>query len=292
MTNTDLSDNHYFHVCSDGNYASVLFRNETDFKAAMNRVAVCALLCRVVIVAFVLMDNHFHFVLRCRSGDDGLKFAGTFKRLTGKYNHDEYGENKSMHRVPVKVIPVEGGDYLKTLIGYVIKNPTKARKEMFYDYPWGTGGLYFRAAPKHEDAFCVREMSDDAVRKICRTRVKLPSEWRIANGFILPENYVDVEFVERLYKTTRAFMAFLSLNKDDVIERDYGDWNESVMNDAELRSERILLCREMFGTASLRQVSAPDRIRLARELRRRFLCSKRQVARIVQLPRATVEAKL
>lgn len=284
----------YYHICSDGNYASVLFRNTGDFKAAMNRVAVCALLNRISILAFVLMDNHFHFVVRGDREEACLAFVNRFKCLTGKYNSDVYNETATMRRLPIKVIPVGASNYLKNLIGYVIKNPTMARLEMFYDYPWGTGGCYFRRMPEPAQALYarVRDLTDDAVRKLCRTRVKLPLDWIIEDGIILPENYVDVDAVLNLFRTTRAFMTFLSANKDREIEGDMGEWNEINMSDAELRVERILLCREMFGTASIKKLSAPDRLRLARQLRRKYVCSKKQLARIVQLPYAAVENNL
>ena len=294
MEMNTLPVNGYYHICSDGNYSSALFRNTDDFKAAMNRIAVCTLRSRIVILAFVLMDNHFHFVVHCESEEICLKFINEFKRLTGKYNHDVYGEYSTLKRLPVKVIPVQDADYLKNLIGYVIKNPTKARMDMFYDYPWGTGGLYFRreANPGREESVRVSDLCDDAVRKTCRTRFKLPPEWRIDNGIILPENYVDTESVLKLFKTTRAFLTFVSANKDGEIDRDMGEWSEINMTDSELRAERILLSRKMFGTANLGKISAPERLRLARDLRRTFLCSKKQLARIVHLPYQELENKL
>ena len=139
----------YYHICSDGNRVDILFKNEKDFIAAMNRVATITLRMKVIILAFVLMDNHFHFVIKTDSEEDAIRFANEFKRLTGKYNADMYGDALSLSRLPVKVIPVPDEDYLKTLVVYVIKNPTKARIEMFYTYPWGTGGLYFRS--RHQE---------------------------------------------------------------------------------------------------------------------------------------------
>ena len=281
----------YYHICSDGNYSAILFRNEPDFKAAMNRIAVCTLRFDIAILAFVLMDNHFHFVVHCTSDDTCRAYVNEFKRLTGKYNYDTYGESATLSRLPVKVIPVNDADYLRTLIGYVVKNPTKARIGMFYDYPWGTGGLYFRKTMVSSIYPSMRlgSLHDCDVRRICKSRVKLPPGWIIADGIILPENYVDIDAVENLFKSTRSYMYFLSMNKDTDIERDMGDWAEVCMNDSELRAERILLCRDLFGTTSLRKVPAPDRLKLARRLRRKFGCSKKQLARIVQLPLSTIE---
>lgn len=58
-------------------------------------------------------------------------------------------------------------------------------------------------------------------------------------------------------------MYFLSLNKDDEIEQDLGQWNELRLTDSELRQERNLFAREKFGAYRLRDLSLPDRIKVA-----------------------------
>lgn len=280
----------YYHVCSDGHYAAVLFKSNEDYIAAMNRVAVLTLSDNVTVLAFVLMDNHFHFVLRCDCEENCYRFANEFKRLTGKYITDIYNETGSLRKLPVKVIPVEDSVYLKTLIGYVVKNPTQARLGMFYNYPWGSGGVYFRGCAQTESpGVTAGTLGPEAVRRICRTRVRLPHNWVIANGMILPENYVDSASVERLFKTSRSYMFFLSLNKDEDIEKDLGEWYDLQMIDRELRAARNELLKEMFGTVNIRDLSARDRLLVAKKLRLKFRCSKRQLARIVQLPSASLD---
>lgn len=286
MENTGISTGGFYHICSDGNSSAVLFRNESDFKAAMNRLAICTLHRPVEIYAFVLMGNHFHIVGRFASEDDGFAYAIEFKRLTGKYITDVYQEKASLCRLPVKVLPIHDADYLRTVIAYVVKNPTKARMEMFYDYPWGSGSLYFSSRCKVPDLGTVKlaDLGAKPRRQLCRSRRDLPDGWLFKDGIILPQNYVAAAAVEQLYRTTKSYMYYLSMNKDEEIERDYGDWNALQLPDAELRIARMVLSREMFGTDNIRDLSAPDRLRLARRLQRKYLCSKKQIARIVMLP--------
>lgn len=282
----------YFHICSDGNSVDALFRNVADFKAAMNRTAVCALRFHVLILAFVLMDNHFHFVVLATE-DNCIRFINEFKRLTGKYMADTYGEGSLLLRLPVKVIPVTEEEYLKTLIAYVIKNPTKARLEMFYLYPWGSGSLYFRDKARGGRATsCLKDLSSRNIRALCKTRHKLPGDWMISDGMILPENYVAIEEVERLFRTTRSYMHFLSRNADAEMEKPLEEWNAINLSDTELRAERIRLSQHFFGGRSLQQMSVPERLKLARSLRNKYLCSRKQLARIVQLPYETVRQNL
>ena len=282
----------YYHVCSDGNYASVLFHNPEDFKAAMNRVAICSLRLQVVILAFVLMDNHFHFIIQAPDEDAAYRFANEFKRLTGLYLTNKYHRTNSLRRLPVKVLAIPDEDALKTQVCYVLKNPTKARIGMFYDYPWGTGTLYFRQSRQTEPIRRVDSFTGEAVRTICQTRISVPGDWLIKDGFLIPENYIPVEMVEQLFRSTRSFMYFLSLNKDDEIENNLGQWNELRLTDSELRQERDLYAREKLGKFRLRDLSLPERLKVARFLRHKYLCSRKQLARIVQLPLETLEKAL
>ena len=55
------------------------FRDEEDFKVAMNYIAILAAQRpEVVILAFILMSNHVHFLLLCRE-DEANRFICFFK---------------------------------------------------------------------------------------------------------------------------------------------------------------------------------------------------------------------
>ena len=142
--------------------------------------------------------------------------------------------------MPVKVSPIQTGDELKTKICYVLKNPTKARMAMFYNYPWGTGNLYFSNAKTDDpdNGMKVKDLGLNESRSVFQSRKKPPEDWTLADGLILPANYVPVSEVESLFKTPRSFMYFLSLNKDDEIDQEDSDGSNMRLTDTELREER------------------------------------------------------
>ena len=53
----------YFHICTDGRKLPWMFQDDDDFIAGINRIGLCYLKTGVIIIAYVLMDNHVHFVL-------------------------------------------------------------------------------------------------------------------------------------------------------------------------------------------------------------------------------------
>ncbi|MBO4571874.1 MAG: hypothetical protein J5699_08120 [Bacteroidales bacterium] len=276
----------YYHICSDGNHSFSLFNTRHDFVNAMNRIAICSIRFKVVILAFVLMDNHFHFAVRADSEEECILFIKEIKRLMGMHFNYVGEDNNPFKGIPVKVIPVTDEDYLRALICYIIKNPTKARKGMFYNYPWGSGSLYFSSENKntHRKPMAVSGLTVDEVRRICETHQNIPKNWVLADGYLLPENYIAVAEVEALYKTSRSFMFHLSLNKDEAIETNYGEWNEIGMDDVELRAERDRIIVQRFGLRRVSKLSATERLSLAKELRHKYLCSRKQLSRMVHLP--------
>lgn len=280
----------YYHICSDGNHSFALFLSDRDFKAAMNAVAICALITKIDILAFVLMDNHFHFAVRAESEEQCRRFVILLKQLIGLQIAKTSERRGVLSRLPVKIIPVTGDDYLKTLICYIIKNPTKARKEMFYSYPWGSGTLYFNGRKQKADgARAVREHTRREITRTVGTHSKLPPDWMIVDGMILQENYVRADEVEALFKTTRSFMYYLSMKTDEPIEKDYQEWNDIGLDDTEIRRERDVMAKKLFNVSRLRDLAVPERIIIAKHLRRKFLCPHKQLSRVMQVPLKDIE---
>ena len=52
-------------VTTDHLEVRIWFKDDEDFKAAMNFVAALSTMAGLRIVAFVLMSNHVHFILEC-----------------------------------------------------------------------------------------------------------------------------------------------------------------------------------------------------------------------------------
>ena len=60
----DLYDGNFYHVCTDGLEQVTLLKDDEDFKVAWNYLALSAWRTEVMVVAFILMSNHVHLVLR------------------------------------------------------------------------------------------------------------------------------------------------------------------------------------------------------------------------------------
>ena len=133
----DITIRNCWHFSTDGNFSSVLFQDETDFIDGMNRVCIVSMKHKVVILAFVLMDNHLHFILH---GDltECIIFMQDYIRRTSVAFHQRHGVSHIFKGVPVNHQAVTTDRYLKTAICYVFKNPPCAgTRFMGWNYPWG-----------------------------------------------------------------------------------------------------------------------------------------------------------
>lgn len=286
----------YYHYYSDGKLSVELFITKSDYVAALNRLAVCAARFRdVAVVAFTFEDTHVHFLLYCLE-EDGKVFCDLFKRLTMIYLSHSRGGRPVDLRIQFDVEEIEDEHYLKKVGVYVIVQPTKDGKGIMpYDYPWSSAPLYFRgekAVPVWsvdrngvvQDTGRIGDMKTRDRRKQFKTVVRLPDEWSICNGMVLPSNYVDVNRFENIYRTHNAFRAFMSRSSDSEMIQQAASVKGVSLSDYEMRETCRKACRELFGVRDVRALDSVKRLELARQLRRRYLISVKQLARIVHVP--------
>lgn len=135
-----------WHFSTDGNAVDAMFYDEADFVAGMNRIYVTLKKYNVVILAFILMDTHVHFVLY-GDFDECNRFVHEYIRRTSWYISTRHKETHKLDKLPVSHQAVDTDTYLKTVICYTIKNaPVGGIAFNAWNYPWGSGALYFQKA--------------------------------------------------------------------------------------------------------------------------------------------------
>ena len=112
----------FYFVTTDHLEDRLWFRDEEDFTVAMNYVAIAAFLSEVIILSFILMSNHVHFVLYC-SHKRAVLFINKFKRLYAAYYQRKYGVCELLRRNGVDIREVkESDESLERAIAYVMMN--------------------------------------------------------------------------------------------------------------------------------------------------------------------------
>ena len=277
----------YYHLFSDGFRTDVLFEDVKAFVAGMNIVALCYLKCEVRILAFVLMDNHVHFILYGEE-QECILFRGKFIHRYRIWFSNAYpGRRCEMLDFDIKLI--DGERYLLNSITYVLRNGIAAGYAYSADdYLWSSGGIYFRLPQRMEALVSswktISEIPSTECRRMFNTRDKFPADWRVTpEGFIWPGNYLDYRLVESLFKSSNAFTFFMGQLKEREINESLGINDRVSLPDLELREKAVNKSYKLYSETNLRNLDVRQRIAIGKELRREYRCSVKQIARIIHL---------
>ena len=272
----------FFLVSTEHLKDRLWFRDEEDFRAAMNYVAIAAFLTGVIVLSFILMSNHVHFVVSCSRGR-AEQFVNKFKRLYAAYYQKKYGVCELLRRNRVDIREVnEGNESLERAVAYVMMNSVAANICLEPSgYPWGTGGVLFTANPSPGQR--LGELSGRAQVRLLRSNVKLPSEYVISpGGYILPESYVPVKGVESLFRTPKRLGYFLRTSSKARLRLE-GEATPS-FRDQNILSACEDLCHSLFRTNGIRDLNAEQKAELLRQLSRRFSADLNQLSRVTGIP--------
>ena len=284
----NVSIRNCWHFFSDGSAVEVLFYDDADFIMGMNRLYVLDKKYQVLILGCVLMDTHIHLALwgefyECQA------FVKDYVKRLSIHLSKRYGMKHTLENLPVRHQEVEDDAYLKTLISYIIKNPPVAGLPYnFYDYPWGSGPLYFRkaglwASPEWMSSMRHRNLSYREKKALLKAPELVLDDVRMMGDLVFPGEYVAYELVEKLFRSIKAFNYFICRTKESDVDEREGVSSWLSLPYAEMLQIKRELCNELFGVRSTRTLDVHQRIRLAKVMRFRYNCSPKQVARMAGL---------
>lgn len=260
---------------------SLWFRDREDFSVAMDYISIEANNHpEVIVLAFILMSNHVHFVLKGQK-EIAVAFVNNFKRRYSMYYRRKHGVKEFLrgNKLDVREIPYEDESVEKT-IAYVVMNCVAAGICAHpSQYPWGTGGSYFSQVNK--GGKCLKDLSARARKRLLHSEsTQLPEDWPISEeGYILPSAYVDVKAVEALFRTPRRMNYFLS-NSSKAKKRLSADENLPSFKDQTILSALPDLCRSLFQKDSFGQLTLDEQKEFAKQIRFRFSADATQIARV------------
>lgn len=286
----------YYHLFANGADAKNFVTSEEELVAAFNRVGVCKSLTEADVIAFSIEDSHPHIIL-WGSFEECRKFRDYYQDISSRCIARRRG---SLDGVTLRCELYEVNDisYLRNVAAYTIIQATKdGKRVMPYDYLYGTGSLYFRSGryvlPWMIDKngniakpMFFRELSERDKRIICGSTARIPDDWLVCNGFILPTNYIEIARFEEIYQTHNCFRVFLSSRKDlhnDVLNK-MGFVRGIMIDDLEARKVCESVCMELFGRKGTRHITPEQRMLLARELYKQYSLSTRQLSIVTKLP--------
>ena len=260
------------------------FLDEDDFVAGMNYVAVQAAESKVTILAFILMSNHLHFVVYGR-WEDVWAFINALKGRYSKYLRHKYGHKEFLRGNDVDILEVsEENEALERAIAYVQMNSVAANIcSHATQYPWGTGNVYFNVEKRKGTR--LGDLSKRARYRLLHSEsTVLPPDWLVCEGgYILPESYVNVAYVETLFRTPKRMNYFLTNSSKAKRRIDSSEESHPIFRDQVLLNVLPDLYKSMFQKERFEDLSPEQKLESLRQIRFRFCANIHQIARVTGL---------
>lgn len=259
------------------------FRDTDDFRAGMNLVASLSLMPELSILTFILMSNHVHFVL-VSSRDVAHAFITRFKALHARYLFVKYGTKEQLKENGIDIRPLTMADEsLERGIAYTLDNSVVANICLHpSEYPWGTGGCFFRAKPVKGTP--VSALSARARIRLLHTKKALPGGFQMGDdGFILPESYVNVSFVESLFRTPKRMNYFIQNSSKAKMRLAFAEDHLPSFRDQSILASVPDLCRSLFQKQQPSELNDAQMSELLKQIRYRFSSNANQLARVTGL---------
>ena len=274
----------FYLISTDHLCEQLWFKDDEDFKVAMNYIAVVVFITGVTVLGFALMSNHIHFVVEC-DYETARRFINLFKQNYAAYYRKKYGVKTFLRRNGVDILPLPlNGESVERGVAYTLMNPVAANICLYpTEYRWCCCDAFFRDRPVKG-----RPLKDFSARKqarILRSHAKLPQDWIInEDGYIQPDSYVAVKFVESLFRNPNRFNFFL--RNSSKANAKMSQRNDGLPS---FRDQAIFyaipdLCRSLFKKTKLEDLNEKEWSELIRQIRFRFSSDLYQISRIVGKP--------
>jgi hypothetical protein len=102
-------------------------------------------LTRIRLMAYCVLDNHYHLLIQNVSG----RMGEFFKHLNGEYavyHRRTHGGRGYVFQDRYRSMLIQDDAYLMVALAYILNNPVRAGLcRRFSDYPWSSAGDYFNA---------------------------------------------------------------------------------------------------------------------------------------------------
>ena len=121
-------------------------------------------------------------------------------------------------------------------------------------------------------------------RKMLHSKAEFPGHWLVSDeGYILPSSYLNVRYVESLFRTPQRMDYFLRTSSKARKRIESSDSGLPSFRDQILLAALPDLCRSMFGKAGWNDLSEAEQSEMLRQLRFRFSSNVNQLARVAGL---------
>jgi len=271
-----LNNGPFWHVDSPGKETPILFVEKDDFVFAMNIICLAKILFpNVYVIAFEIMDNHFHFLLSGSETDiDG------FCNLITKKLSRHFSLPKTFR---FQLRPLNTLKSFRNNVVYIHRNGYVVDPaETPFSYQWGTGPYYFSRF-KFETRPSKQVFTDER-RKMFRGRApEIPDGWKIINGYVMPSSYCSIKFGMALFRDAHHYFSSLFKNVESYGELAEEFKDGEYLTDPELYNVITNIIKTKYNILTINDLTRAQKLDLANMMHFDYKSSNGQIRRVLNL---------
>ncbi len=195
-----LAESAVYHMMARGVNRDAIFLEDEDYERFLYALQLTKEASHCAVLAYCLMPNHVHLVLRTVDEPVGVVMKRLGVRYAGWFNR-KYGRVGHLFQDRFRSRPVESDEYLFALVRYVWDNPVRAglvtRPE---DYRWSSRRWLGRKSGLVDGAALERLMVDGGVAEIAVGQAPVQADLLRAR----PPRHTPDEVVELLQRSCGA----------------------------------------------------------------------------------------
>jgi putative transposase len=153
-----------YHVLNRGNGRATVFHKPEDYEAFLRLIPLANERLPMRVLAYCLMPNHFHLVLRPREDGDLGRWMQWLMTSHVRRHHRHFGTSGHLWQGRFKAFPIQRDEHLLAVIRYSERNPLRAKLvDAAEDWRWSS----------------LRErLSKETSEILYRLPMDLPRDWR------------------------------------------------------------------------------------------------------------------
>ena len=281
----------YFHVCSKP-AQDVVFRDSREKSLAILYMALAAHESGTVILAYNIMSNHVHVIVR---GYGAQVFYKLFVARVNNYLR-RHGRKEALLPEDPTIVPIGNISQFRDEVAYVLRNRFVVDPgENIFTSPWCSGYLYFNPQLEVIVSALPYLISDKmSKRKVMQltltTDGTLPPGIRFFNDCIAPSCFVDYSFVEHLFENARQFVYAMFKNVESQVEVAARIGEEFFLPDEEAFKVAWKYSKTTWAVDDLKKLSPIQKRELAKHMKLTYSSSNGQLVRITGLSKTDVDA--
>jgi len=137
------SGEYCYHVLNRGNGRAEIFHKTEDYAAFLRLIIEASQRTPMRLLAYCLMPNHFHLVLRPHETGDLSRWMQWLMTSHVRRYHRHYNTSGHVWQGRFKSFPIDEDEHLLTVVRYVELNPVRAKNfeaTRVTDWPWSSAG--------------------------------------------------------------------------------------------------------------------------------------------------------